>query len=93
MKVNVKFYATIKNIAGTAQTTVDTESGTVGDVISALGTRYGDRFREEILNPDGNLRQNVKVLINGLNIDKIAPLQNQVKEGDTLHIFPPILAG
>ena len=93
MKVNVRFFATLRNVTETSQTTVNTERGTVGDVINALVIQYGDRFREEILQPDGNIGQYVKVLLNGLNIDRIAPLQNPVKEGDTLYIFPPIVGG
>lgn len=93
MDINVRFYATLRDIAGTSQDTVNVRGNTIGEVMDALVTKYGDRFREEILHPDGSIRQNVKVLINGLNIDKTAPLQNQVKEGDTLYVFPPIVAG
>lgn len=93
MKVNVKFFATIRNASGTSQTTVDIKGSTVGDVIDALVMEYGDKFKKEILEPDGNLRKYSKVFVNGKPVDRNFPLKNPVKEGDTLALFPPILGG
>ena len=93
MKVNISFFATFRDATGTSQTIVDVEGDTVGDVIDALVMEYGDRFKKEILAPDGNLRRYVKVLLNGNFVDRVVPLKNPVKEGDTLVLFPPILGG
>ena len=93
MKVNTRFLATFRDVTGTSQTTVDIEGDTVGDVIDALVVEYGDRFKGEILAPDGNLIKHIKVLRNGNFIDRVAPLKNPVKEGDTLAFIPPIVAG
>lgn len=93
MKVNSRFLATFKDVTGTSQATVDIEGDTVGDVINALVLEYGDRLKDEILEPDGNIRKHIKVLRNGNFIDRVAPLKNPVKEGDTLVFIPPIMAG
>ena len=93
MKVNVSFLATFRDIIGTSKATVDIEGDTVGDVIEVLVKEYGDRFKDEILESDGNIRKHVKILRNGNFIDRNAPLKNPVKEGDTLALIPPIVAG
>ena len=93
MDVNVRFYASLRDIVGTSHYTVNLGGNTVGDVITALITKYGESLKEEILDPEGDIKQHVKLFINGLNLNQIAPLQNVVKEGDILYIFPPIVAG
>lgn len=93
MKVNVSFFATLRDVTGTSQTTVDIDGDTVGDIMDALVIEYGDRFKEEILASDGNFIRHVKVLLNGNFVDRVAPLKNPIKEGDTLALFPPIVGG
>lgn len=93
MKVNVKLFASLKSASGTSQTTVDIEGSTVGDVIDDLIVQYGDKFKAEILEPDGNLRRYAKVFVNGIPVDRVSPLKNPVKEEDTLALFPPVLGG
>lgn len=93
MKVNVKFLANIKDAAGTSEDTVDISGSTVNDVIDALVAKYGDRFSQEILQPDGNIKPGIKVFLNRSVVDFGAPLPNTVNEGDTLDIFPPFYGG
>ena len=93
MKLDVRFFASLRNVTGTSQATFDIEGDTVGDAIDALVKEYGDKFKEEILEPDGNIRKYAKVLVNGNFVDRDAPLENPVQEGDTLVLFPPILGG
>lgn len=93
MKINVIFLATFRDVTGTSQTTVDVEGNTVGDVIDTLVSKYGDRFKNEVLAPDGNIIKYVKVFRNGNFIDRNAPLKNPVNEGDTLAFIPPVVGG
>lgn len=93
MKVNATFLATFRDVTGTSQATVDMEGDTVGDVISALVLEYGDRFKDEVLEPDGTIKKHIKIFRNGNFIDRKAPLKNPVEEGDTLAFIPPIMAG
>jgi MoaD family protein len=93
LKVKVTFLATFRDVTGTSQTIVDIKGDTVGDVMDALVMEYGDRFKNEILASDGNFRKHIKVFLNGNFIDRSAPLKNPVKEGDTLALIPPIVAG
>ena len=93
MKIKTTFLATFREITGAPETTVDIEGDTVGDVINALILEYGDRFKDEVLEPDGNMKRHVKIIRNGNFIDRNAPLKNPVNEGDTLAFIPPIMAG
>ena len=93
MKIKVTFLATYRDITGTSETVVDMEGDTIGDVLDALVREYGDKFKDEVLDPDGNMRNHVKIFRNGNFIDRKAPLKNPVSEGDTLAIIPPIMAG
>ncbi len=93
MKINAYFLATFRDVTGTSQATVDIEGNTVGDVIDVLVREYGDRFKDEVMGPDGNIRKYVKIFLNGNFIDRNAPLKNPVNEGDTLAFIPPIVAG
>jgi MoaD family protein len=93
LKINITFLATFRDVTGTSQTTVDIEGDTVGDVINVLGLEYGDKLKDAILDSEGNITKNTKILRNGNFIDRKAPLKNPVKEGDTLAFIPPIMAG
>lgn len=93
MKITVRFLATVKNVAGTSQTTIDVKGGTVGDAIAALVIRYGDKFREEILHSDGGIKQSIKIVLNGSFIHSVDPLQAVINEGDTIDILTPFYGG
>lgn len=80
-------------VTGTAETIVDIQGDTVGDVVEALVKQFGDKFKEELLEPDGNIKRFSKVLINGNFADRNAPLKNSIKEGDTVVFVPPIAGG
>lgn len=94
MKVRVKSFTTIRNAIGASEIVVDTDGSTVGDIIAVLTREYGDKFREEVLNPDGTVKPHVRVLLNGHFIDQVGdPLRHSVSEGDTIFLFPPTAGG
>ena len=93
MKVSIRFFTTFRDAAGTSQDTVDVGGNTVGDVIDTLVIQYGDRLRQEIFQPDGNIKPSVKVLLNGSFVNSTAPLRDVVKEGDTLSFVPAMFGG
>jgi MoaD family protein len=93
LRINIKLSTTLKEAAGASQVTVELEGDTVGDVIDALIIRYGDKFRQELLKRDGNIKPTVKVLLNGAFGSSTAPLRDVVKEGDTLSFLPAMFGG
>ena len=94
MKVNVKFFLTLRMAANASQTSVDVEEGgTFGEVVSALLDRYGEELRQELLESDGSIKRDLIVLLNGNSIDGEAILKTLAAEDDTLYFFPPIMGG
>jgi len=93
LKVSVRFFTNFRDAAGTSHDTVDVGGNTVGDVIDTLVIQYGDRLRQEIFQPDGNIKPSVKVLLNGSFVNSTAPLRDVVKEGDTVSFLPAMFGG
>jgi len=93
MMVTVKFYATIKEVTGTPEVSVEMEWGTISDVLNILADRYGKDFREIVFNKNGQLSGNTKILLNGTYIDYIDGLDSSVSDGDAIYLFPAIGGG
>lgn len=91
--ISVKFFATIRQAAETSETIVEINNGTVGQVINDLIVKYGGKFGDTILENDGRLKKNIKVLLNGRDIDYINGLDSAIKDKDTIYLFPAIAGG
>ena len=91
MEVEVKFFTTLRDITKVSRLTLDISGSNIGDVINALVAKFGDKFRQEILMPDGSIY--AKILVNGNFIDRIDPLRHPVNNGDTVCFFPPAVGG
>jgi len=88
--IRVKFLTMLRNIVG--ENTVETEiesKETVSGLVESLCQRYGEKFSEAVLNEDGNLKEYVKVILNGKEVGSEARL----KDGDTVLIFVPVAGG
>lgn len=93
MTVTVKFYAIIKNVTKTSEVSVETEEGTIGDIMSILADKYGKDFREIVFDKSGGISKNIRMLLNGRYIDCIDGLNSPVGEGDAIYLFPAIGGG
>ena len=83
----------LRDAVGASDGTVEVKGNTVGDVIDALINQYGDKFRQELFKPDGDIKQSIKLLLNESFVDSAAPLQYVVKDGDTLSFIPAMFGG
>ena len=72
--------------------TVDLSGATVGEVLSALTTQFGD-LRKHLFNDEGKLRSFVNVYLNDEDIRYLDKEKTAVKDGDTLSIVPSIAGG
>ena len=93
MRINIKIFPMLREATGASEGMLEIEGNTVGDVIDALNSQYGDKFRQELLKPDGNIKPSIKLLVNESLVDRDAPLQNVVKDGDTLSLIPAMFGG
>ena len=72
--------------------TIDLNGATVGEVLGALTTQFGD-LRRHLFNDEGKLRSFVNVYLNDEDIRYLDKEKTAVKDGDTLSIVPSIAGG
>ncbi|HYP04640.1 MAG TPA: ubiquitin-like small modifier protein 1 [Bryobacteraceae bacterium] len=72
--------------------TVDLHGATVGEVLTALTTQFGD-LRKHLFTDEGKLRSFVNVYLNDEDIRYLNKDKTEVKDGDTLSIVPSIAGG
>jgi adenylyltransferase/sulfurtransferase len=72
--------------------TVELQGTTVGEVLTALTTQFGD-LRKHLFNDEGKLRSFVNVYLNDEDIRYLSKDKTEVKDSDTLSIVPSIAGG
>lgn len=90
--ITVRFYANLRQIAGSKEETIDSDELSVRDIINSLSVKFGDEFRK-LMFENGKLRGNVIILVNGLNVIFRDGLNEKVKSGDSVDMFPPVAGG
>ncbi|MEM4644180.1 MAG: ubiquitin-like small modifier protein 1 [Candidatus Methanomethylicaceae archaeon] len=89
--VRVEFFATLRESLGTNSVDLD-NVGTVGEVISALIERFGQVFREAVMEGE-RVKDMVKILVNGKDIRELRGFETELIDGDCVSIFPPVAGG
>jgi molybdopterin converting factor small subunit len=74
------------------QDTVEAAGATVGEVLTALTTRYPD-LKKQLYNDEGKLRSFVNVYLNDDDIRYLSKDATPVAAADTLSIVPSIAGG
>ncbi|MFX0169100.1 MAG: ubiquitin-like small modifier protein 1 [Candidatus Hodarchaeota archaeon] len=90
-KVTVRMFTSLRALTGTRET--ELEASDVQEVIDILGNRFGEKFNQMLLEPDGSLKRYFHVLVNGRHIRLQQGLQTCLSDGDVVAIFPPIGGG
>jgi molybdopterin converting factor small subunit len=72
--------------------TVEAESGTVGEIVESLVTRF-PALGGQVVNPDGSLHKFVNVYVNDDDIRYLGKLDTKVGDGDTVSIIPAVAGG
>ena len=83
--VRVKFFATLRSIAGRREVEIKGIK-TVGELLEKLYAEFGEEFKNEI-------EERRMILVNGKNIDHLNGLNTELSEGDVVSIFPPAGGG
>jgi molybdopterin synthase sulfur carrier subunit len=92
MKVKAEFFATLRDKVGTACVEVSFNGNTIFDLIAALDEMFGGIFKGLMIE-GGELRELVKIIVNGKDIRGIRGLNTELKEQDTVSFFPPVAGG
>jgi len=94
MKVQVKFFTTLREITGKKEEEVESSSTiTVKELLTQLSKKYGREFTNYVYDEKGDVRTHIQILINGRGIDVFQGLETKLREGDTVAIFPPVGGG
>ena len=91
MKVKIRPWGVFQEIVGERELSIDIpNSTTVGALLDHLASRYGQKFKSELFQPDSkNIKPYIKILQNGHG----AKLDSKLHEGDVVAIFPPVGGG
>lgn len=94
MSTEWKLFADLAERAGDKHVTVDASAGdTVGDALEELVAGRPD-LEDRVLDGDGELRSQINVLRNGINVlVEEEGLETELEEGDELALFPPVSGG
>lgn len=90
--VEVKFLARFRDITGEKSLNLD-YNGSLGSLIDFLIGKYGNEFKDALFDNNGELRDYMKVLVNGEDLQVIGGFDGEVKEGDEIVIFQTIAGG
>jgi MoaD family protein len=74
------------------QDAVEAEGSTVGDVLSALTSQYGD-LKRHLYGDDGKLRHFVNVYVNDDDVRYLEKERTALKPGDVISIVPSVAGG
>lgn len=91
--VTVKFYSLWRQYIGTDSFSLNAD--TMVDALAQVDAHYGPQFRAQLekrgMPSDGKLQDYSVVLLNGTSCRDFK--QTTLKDGDILHLFPPIAGG
>jgi len=95
VRVSVRMFTTLRELAGKGQETLEFDAGvvTVRDVLGELVKRHGKAFRDYLYDEEEKVQEHLQLLVNGKSIDLLDELETRLKEKDQVAIVPPIGGG
>jgi molybdopterin synthase sulfur carrier subunit len=94
MKVEVKFFTSLREITGKKADEIQLQSViNVEELLNVLSEKYGEKFREYIYNKKGKVQDFLSFLVNGRNINVMQGFDTELKQGDIIAIIPPVGGG
>jgi len=90
--MRVKFFAQLRDLAGCAEDDAPA-AATVGELIFALGERYGRKFRDKLLTAEGELGPEIVVMVNDRHVVHLGGMDAPLKDGDVVRMLPLVTGG
>ena len=93
MKVKVKFFAILREAAGTKEVEEEVEEGTtVRGLLERLSNKLPSRFRELVFEGQ-EITKNLIILVNRRGIKELDGLETKLKNSDEVALLPPVSGG
>lgn len=90
--VKIKYLARFKDITGEKRLEIDYD-GEISGLINVLVGKYGNEFQEALFNKDKEVKDYMKILINGEDMRNIKGLNSHIGKEDEIVIFQTIAGG
>lgn len=89
-RVTVQVYTIMREKLGTGK--VDVSADTAAAALREMEKTYGPVFRD-LLYSGNSIKSHYMLLVNGRSVDRNRLDGIELRDGDVLHIFPPIAGG
>jgi len=94
VQVTIEYFLMFRERVGKKSETLRIgEEATVRDVLNQAASKYGEEFRDALFDRGGNLREYVRVLVDGRGIQGLNGLSTRLSSNCTVSIFPPAGGG
>jgi molybdopterin synthase sulfur carrier subunit len=95
LRVRVKFFAAIRELAAIKEETIDLQSNTtVRELIRILCERHGGDFTEYVIDQNtGAPRSHLQILVDGKNLSSLEGLETRLSDGVEVALMPPVGGG
>jgi molybdopterin synthase sulfur carrier subunit len=91
MKIQVHFFATFREVFDAKKREVEAKPGaTIRELLDLL---FDTSERRKEIFDNGELKPYIILLINGRHVQHLNGLETQLKEGDSVALFPPVAGG
>lgn len=92
----VKFFAYYRDqaYAGCKETVWPDKADSVYELCHQIADRYGAKFRDELLTPDGkDICDRTILMVNGRRVNFLKGIDTPLVDSDTVLIFPVVAGG
>jgi molybdopterin synthase sulfur carrier subunit len=95
MKINVRYFTTLRELTGTREDGLELMDGSnLAELIETVSVKYGTvAFMYLHVTESGKIDPSIKFLINGVAAQNLRGLETELKDGDVVAIIPPIGGG
>ncbi|MFX0206922.1 MAG: ubiquitin-like small modifier protein 1 [Candidatus Hodarchaeota archaeon] len=93
LKITVKFFATLRKTVKDKEIMLEVEEGTTILHLLEIIVNIYPSLHDQIFNVKTELREWIKILINGRNIIFLNGLKTELNYGDEVALFPPVAGG